>query len=154
MPIEQEALARALPRRLLRQFTIALLALGLAGAVSRASAQDLVATGPAAKNFRVGAFEISVLRDGGLAVPNDGSVFARNAKPAAVAKVLGDAGATADKIQLDIDALLIRMPDHLVERCRMPFPFQSGLPVTWRIPTSTQQSKQYAAWVMESRGFC
>jgi glyoxylase-like metal-dependent hydrolase (beta-lactamase superfamily II) len=77
-------------------------------------AQELVTTGPAVKNFTFGAFEISVLRDGGLAVPNDGSVFGLNATPAAVATVLRAADAPPDKIRLDIDALLIRMRGHIV----------------------------------------
>jgi glyoxylase-like metal-dependent hydrolase (beta-lactamase superfamily II) len=55
-----------------------------------------------------------VLRDGGLAIPNDGSIFALNAKPSAVATILSDAGAPTDKIRLDIDALLIRISGHLV----------------------------------------
>jgi glyoxylase-like metal-dependent hydrolase (beta-lactamase superfamily II) len=62
----------------------------------------------------LGAFEISVLRDGGLAIPNDSSIFGLNAKPSAVAAVLSKAGAPTDKIRLDIDALLIRTPDHLI----------------------------------------
>jgi glyoxylase-like metal-dependent hydrolase (beta-lactamase superfamily II) len=79
-----------------------------------ASAQEIVPTGPAAKSFMLGAFEISVLRDGSLAIANDGSTFALNAKTADVAKVLSDAGAPTDKIWLDIDVLLVRMPGHVV----------------------------------------
>ncbi|MGH8138178.1 MAG: MBL fold metallo-hydrolase [Steroidobacteraceae bacterium] len=71
-------------------------------------------TSPAAKTFQLGALEISVLRDGGLTIPNDGSVFGLNEKPAAVARILSEAGAPTDKIGLDVDALLIRMPGHLV----------------------------------------
>lgn len=96
----------------IRWFATALLALAVCP--SWALAQQLLATAPAAQSFRLGAFEISVLRDGGLSVPNDGSVFAQNATPADVAKVLRDAGAETDKIHLDIDALLIRMSGHLV----------------------------------------
>ncbi|HET7848818.1 MAG TPA: MBL fold metallo-hydrolase, partial [Pseudolabrys sp.] len=97
-----------------RHLAAALLAFGFVCAAFCADAQELVATEPAAKDFRLGAFEISVLRDGGLSVPNDGSIFAQNAKPSDVTKVLADAGAPTDRILLDIDALLIRMPDHLV----------------------------------------
>ncbi len=108
-------ICRALPQmQIENRFAIGRLALGLVLATSCAFAQSPVATGPGAKKFRLGEFEISVLRDGGLAVPNDGSVFAQNATPAAVAKVLGDTGAATDKIRLDIDALLVRMPGHLV----------------------------------------
>jgi glyoxylase-like metal-dependent hydrolase (beta-lactamase superfamily II) len=99
---------------LFRRVKTGFLALGFICATSCAFAQELVATGPAAKTFGLGALEISVLRDGGLAIPNDGSIFALNAKPSAVAMILSDAGARTDKIRLDIDALLIRMPAHLV----------------------------------------
>lgn len=97
-----------------KAFARALLALGLACIASCASAQELVATAPAAKTFRLGAFEISVLRDAALAIANDGSIFAQNAKPSDVAKVLADRGAPTDKIRLDIAALLVRMPGRLV----------------------------------------
>jgi glyoxylase-like metal-dependent hydrolase (beta-lactamase superfamily II) len=97
-----------------RQFATALLALGLACTTSLALAQKPAVTGPAAKHFQLGALQISVLHDGGFAVPNDASIFATNATAADVAKVLRNAGAPTDKIRLDVDALLIRMPGHLV----------------------------------------
>ena len=74
----------------------------------------LVPVSPEAKTFKLGALEISVLRDSRLVVSNDGSIFGLNANPAAVTKVLSDAGAPTNEIQLDVDTLLIRMPDHLV----------------------------------------
>jgi len=77
-------------------------------------AQGIVATGPGSKSFKLGAFEITVLRDGSLAIANDAATFAENANTAAVAQVLSDAGAPTDKIVLDIDVLLVRMPGHLV----------------------------------------
>jgi hypothetical protein len=49
---------------------------------------------PEAKSFKFGALELSVLRDSVLAFSNYGSVFGLNANQAAVAKVLGEAGAT------------------------------------------------------------
>lgn len=109
-----EADSVSLSRRCLRWPTIAALTLGLACGAPGAFAQDSVATGPAIKNFKLGGFEMSVLRDGGLTIPNDGSIFGLHENPAAVAKVLTSAGAPPDKIRLDIDALLIRMPGHLV----------------------------------------
>jgi glyoxylase-like metal-dependent hydrolase (beta-lactamase superfamily II) len=66
------------------------------------------------KSFLLGRLEISVLRDGALVFPNDGSIFGVNAGPRAMGKVLSEARAPTDKIQLDIDTLLIRMPDHIV----------------------------------------
>lgn len=98
----------------LRPFAIAILALLLIYGMPCAFAQGLVATGPGAKSVKLGAIAISVLRDGGLAIPNDGSVFGLNANPAAVAKTLREAGAPTDKIRLDIDTLLIRMGRRLV----------------------------------------
>jgi hypothetical protein len=44
-----------------------------------------------------------------LAVSNDATIFGLNADPAAVARVLHQAGAPTDKIRLDIDVLLIQM---------------------------------------------
>lgn len=100
---------------LLRGLTISALALWLTGAATTAFADEgFIPTSPGAKTFKLGALELSVLRDDGLAIPNDGSVFGLNDKPPAVAKVLGEAGAPTDKIRLDVDALLIRMPSHLV----------------------------------------
>jgi glyoxylase-like metal-dependent hydrolase (beta-lactamase superfamily II) len=72
-----------------------------------------IATAPAARSFRVGATEVSVLRDGRLAIPNDGSVFGTNATPGQVAELLRRAGRPTDKILLDIDVLLVRSKGHL-----------------------------------------
>lgn len=69
---------------------------------------------PAAKSLKLGELELWVLRDSRLIVSNDGTVFGLNANPAAVATVLNEAGAPTDKIALDVDVLLIKMPDHLV----------------------------------------
>jgi glyoxylase-like metal-dependent hydrolase (beta-lactamase superfamily II) len=69
---------------------------------------------PAATRFRVGAFEVTTLRDMLNVVPNDGSVFGTDQTPAAVAGVLEHAGAPTDRITLGVDALLVRTPGHLV----------------------------------------
>jgi glyoxylase-like metal-dependent hydrolase (beta-lactamase superfamily II) len=92
----------------------ALAAVWLSYGAPPAVAQEPVPTRPAAQAFKLGALELVVLRDGALAVPNNGSVFGRNASPAAVAKVLDEASALTDNIRLDIDGLLIRMPGHVV----------------------------------------
>jgi glyoxylase-like metal-dependent hydrolase (beta-lactamase superfamily II) len=97
--------------KLVRAFA---LVVAVAFAVPAAVAQEVVATPPASRTFALGALQITVLRDGSLAVANDGSVFGLNASPDAVAAVLREAGAPTGTIHLDIDALLIRMPAHLV----------------------------------------
>lgn len=67
-----------------------------------------------AKPFALGEFKVTILRDGALEFPNNGKIFATNASPAAVGKALRDAGAPTDKIRLDVDALLVQMPGHVV----------------------------------------
>lgn len=69
---------------------------------------------PEIKSFTLGADTVTVLHDAAGAMPNNGKVFGLNASPAAVAKVLAAAGAPTDVIHLDVDALLVRMPGHLV----------------------------------------
>ena len=69
---------------------------------------------PAATRFTLGAFELVTLRDMLNVVPNDGSVFGKDQTPAAVAGVLEQAGAPTDAITLGVDALLVRMPGHVV----------------------------------------
>lgn len=90
------------------------LALCLMSAAPIVFSDEIPQTLPAAKSFSLGALELWSLRDSALIVPNDGSVFGLNASPAAVGKVLSAAGAPTDKIALDVDVLMIRMPGHLV----------------------------------------
>lgn len=96
----------------LRRRTTTALLLALAAAAPGAFAQEPISIDPAAQAFKLGAFDVWVLRDGALKIPNNGAIFGLNANPAAVAGVLHKAG--ADQIRLDIDALLVRMPQHLV----------------------------------------
>jgi glyoxylase-like metal-dependent hydrolase (beta-lactamase superfamily II) len=79
-----------------------------------ALAQGPVSAAPAAWTFRVGALELTALRDGGFVTPNDGADFGSKAGSAAVAKLLAEAGAPTDKISLDVSALAVRMPGHVV----------------------------------------
>ena len=74
----------------------------------------IVTVTPEAKSFKLGAFELSVLRDSGLVYSNYGAIFGLNAGRAAVAEALDGAGAPTNEIYFDVDALLIRMPEHLV----------------------------------------
>jgi glyoxylase-like metal-dependent hydrolase (beta-lactamase superfamily II) len=95
-----------------RLWLLAGLALGLASVPSPSSAQEALRTTPAARIFKVGAMQVSVLRDGRLAVPNDGSVFGGH--PGQVSDLLKRAGEPGDKIYLDIDVLLVRTGKRLV----------------------------------------
>jgi glyoxylase-like metal-dependent hydrolase (beta-lactamase superfamily II) len=99
--------------RVTAPFGLAIVVLGLFLGISRASA-DIIQVSPEIKTFDLDAFKISALRDGALAFSNDATIFGLNANLAVVGKVLHQAGAPTDKIRLDIDVLLIRMPHHLV----------------------------------------
>lgn len=90
------------------------LALCLLSAAPISLADEIPQITPAARSFRLGALELWSLRDSALVVPNDGSVFGRNATAAAVAQVLSAAAARPDKIALDVNVLMIRMPGHLI----------------------------------------
>ncbi len=69
---------------------------------------------PAAWRFRLGALELTALRDGRYVTPNDGGDFGSKAGPAAVGRLLAEAGQATDRITLDVDALLVRAPGRLV----------------------------------------
>jgi len=88
-------------------------ALALGGA-SLGLAQSPSPTAPAAESFRLGAFELTSLRDAEIVMPNNGHVFGAHEGPDAVAKVLSKAGAPTDKITLGADGLLVREPGHVV----------------------------------------
>ena len=62
--------------------------------------------GPAAQSFRLGQLKLVALRDALNVLPNDGKVVGLGRDRAAVAAVLQNAGAPADKITLGVDALL------------------------------------------------
>jgi glyoxylase-like metal-dependent hydrolase (beta-lactamase superfamily II) len=73
-----------------------------------------VSAPPAAWRFRLGALDLVALRDGRYVTPNDGADFGSKAGPDAVARLLAAAGQATDRITLDVDALLVRAPGHLV----------------------------------------
>ena len=73
-----------------------------------------VTTAPGFYRIPFGALQLTSLRDGGYVTPNDGADFGSQVGPAAVAKLLKAAGAPTDRISLSVDALLVRMPGHLV----------------------------------------
>ena len=67
-----------------------------------------------AASFSLGQLKLTALRDGRYVTPSAGGAFGAEAGAAAVAKVLTDAHLPTDKITLDVDALLVRMPGHVV----------------------------------------
>ena len=73
-----------------------------------------VTAAPAAWSFKLGGLQLTALRDGGFVTPNDGGDFGSKAGPAAVAALLAGSGAATDRISLDVSALIVRMPGHLV----------------------------------------
>lgn len=79
-----------------------------------ARAQGPAPPPPAAQSFKLGAFEVTALRDNVFNLPNDGKVFGLGVDPAETGKVLAGAGAPSDRIALGVDALLVRTPGHVV----------------------------------------
>jgi glyoxylase-like metal-dependent hydrolase (beta-lactamase superfamily II) len=69
---------------------------------------------PGAADFSLGQLKLTALRDGGYVTPSMGGAFGVEAGPAAVIKVLTDAHMPTDKVSLDVDALLVRMPGHVI----------------------------------------
>jgi len=74
---------------------------------------------PAAKpsdvrNFTLGEFAATALRDGGVTLPNDNKVFGVDHTPAEVAQVLSSAGLPTDKLELSVQPLLIRTAEHVM----------------------------------------
>lgn len=95
---------------------IAALALTLAVAMPiAAQAKDGPAEAPpAAHTFQLGALRPVVVRGGGWRAFNDGTVFGLNATRPEVTALLAKAGAPTDAVTLDVDALLVRLPGHVV----------------------------------------
>jgi glyoxylase-like metal-dependent hydrolase (beta-lactamase superfamily II) len=102
----------------LSRLSAAAAALWLAAGGTAANAEPLVAhtmsAPPGAWSFRFGALKLTVLRDGGFVTPNNGADFGAKAGPAAVGRLLAGAGVATDRISLVVDALLVRMPGHLI----------------------------------------
>ena len=90
------------------------LALALFAAAPPTRADGPAPTPPAAASFRLGAFRLTALTDGAIASPNDGGDFGSQVGPAAVGALLAAAGAPTDRISLAVDALLLRIPGHIV----------------------------------------
>jgi glyoxylase-like metal-dependent hydrolase (beta-lactamase superfamily II) len=86
----------------------------LTAAAVVAAATGPVAVEPAATKFNIGRLTAFALHDADFVAANDGSVFAVDGTPDDVAKVLKAAGAPPDGITLSVNALLVRVKDHLV----------------------------------------
>lgn len=87
-------------------------------AIALLASQPLLAapapTPAGATGFRLGTLQLFALRDMDNVVPNDGSVFGVGVPRPEVSKVLEQAHAPTDKIALSVDALLVRLPGHVV----------------------------------------
>ncbi len=73
-----------------------------------------VPAAPAAVPFKLGALQLTSLRDASFEAPNDATVFGKDVGAAEVAKVLALNGVPTDKIALSVSALLVRLPGHVV----------------------------------------
>jgi hypothetical protein len=99
----------------IRQQTLGLIAAAaLAGVAMGSALAAPVPVAPAAQAFSVGQFKLFALRDMQNVLPNDGKVFGKDVGPEKVADVLKTADQPTDKITLDVDALLVQTPDHVV----------------------------------------
>jgi glyoxylase-like metal-dependent hydrolase (beta-lactamase superfamily II) len=82
---------------------------------ARVSAEKAPAVKPSdARNFHLGEFSATALRDGNLQVPNDNKVFGVGRTPAEVAALLQDAGQPTDTLQLSDQPLLIRTAERVM----------------------------------------
>jgi len=92
----------------------AVFALSLLPLSSAWAKEGPVAGVPGAASFSLGQLKLTALRDGGYVTPAAGGAFGVEAGAPAVRQVLTDAHAPTDEIKLDVDALLLRMPGHIV----------------------------------------
>lgn len=89
-------------------------AIALALLAAAPSCAKPAAVSPGATAFRIGALQAYALRDMDNVVPNDGSVLGVGQPIPAISRVLADAHAPTDQIALGVDALLVKMPGHVV----------------------------------------
>ncbi len=69
---------------------------------------------PEARWFTVGQVRVAALHDADFLIPNDGKTFGTDVGVPAVAAVLAAAGAPTDTIKVSVDALLVKLPGHVV----------------------------------------
>src|SRR5262245_27970857 len=86
-----------------------------AGTSTRAASDIRPAAKPGdVRDFILGDFAATALRDGALSFPNDNKIFGIGQKPADVAAVLSSAGEPTDKIEVSLQPLLIRTADRVM----------------------------------------
>jgi glyoxylase-like metal-dependent hydrolase (beta-lactamase superfamily II) len=73
-----------------------------------------VATSPGAADFTIGQLHLTALRDGIFAASPAHGDFGAQVGPAAVDRLLADAHQPTGTVKLDVDALLLRMPGHVI----------------------------------------
>lgn len=83
-------------------------------AADASAAAMTVAASPDVHPFTIGALQAYALRDGRLTVPNDSKTLGVGRTQAEVSAVLTAAGLSADKIDLDIQPLLVRDGERVV----------------------------------------
>jgi glyoxylase-like metal-dependent hydrolase (beta-lactamase superfamily II) len=86
----------------------------LTAAAAVAATTGPVAVEPGATKFNIGKLTAFALHDADFAAANDGSVFAVGGTTDEVAKILKAAGAPPDVITLSVNALLVKVKDHVV----------------------------------------
>lgn len=79
-----------------------------------AAAQMPVPVAPEARSMMVGTIKVTTLHEGGLAIPNNAKTFGVDAGAPAVAQVLAANGQPTDAIPVSLNALLVRLPGHVV----------------------------------------
>lgn len=67
-----------------------------------------------AHRFNIGRYEAVVLRDGEIRLPNDGNIVAQGVPKADTDALLDAAGLPTDTLELDVQALLVRVGDRVV----------------------------------------
>lgn len=67
-----------------------------------------------AHRFNIGRYEAIVLRDGVIRLPNDGSIVAQGVPKADADALLDAAGLPTDTLELNVQALLVRVGDRVV----------------------------------------
>jgi glyoxylase-like metal-dependent hydrolase (beta-lactamase superfamily II) len=91
-----------------------MLAAGIVTAAGVAAATGPIDVPPAATKFSIGKLTAFALHDADFAAANDGSVFAIDGTTDEVAKILKAAGAPPDVVPLSVNALLVKVKDHVV----------------------------------------
>ncbi len=69
---------------------------------------------PEARWVAVGSVRVAALHDTDFLIPNDGGTFGTDAGVPAVAAVLAAAGAPTDTVRVSVNALLVKLPGHVV----------------------------------------